>query len=152
MTAGASSVAALGRLLLALIFVVSGVGKILAPAMTLGYIAAAGLPFPLAAYLIAIAGEVGGATLLILGFQTKLAALALAIFSVAAALGFHHDLADQNQFIHFLKNVAITGGLLQVVAFGAGAFSIDARRGLAASPAATSPAGLGRGLPAGSHN
>jgi uncharacterized membrane protein YphA (DoxX/SURF4 family) len=87
MTAGASYVAALGRLLIAVIFLVSGVGKILAPAMTQGYIGAAGLPSPLAAYLIAIAVEVGGGTLLILGFQTRLAALALAIFSVAAAVG-----------------------------------------------------------------
>ncbi len=73
MTAGTSYVAALGRLLIAAIFIVSGVGKVLAPAMTQGYIAAAGLPSPLAAYLIAIAVEVGGGTLLILGFHTKLA-------------------------------------------------------------------------------
>jgi putative oxidoreductase len=53
----------------------------------------------------------------------------LAVFSVAAALGFHHDFADQNQMIHFLKDFAIAGGLLQIFAFGAGAFSLDARRG-----------------------
>ena len=130
MPAGTSSVAAFGRLLLAAIFLISGVGKILAPAMTQGYIAAAGLPLPLVAYLIAIAVEVGGSILLILGFQTKLAALALAIFSVAAAVGFHHDFADQNQLIHFFKNIAMAGGLLQLAAFGPGALSIDARRGL----------------------
>ena len=62
--------------------------------------------------------------------------------TVAAALGFHHDLADQNQLIHFLKNIAITGGLLQVVAFGAGSFSLDGRRRGAAT------AGVGHGLPA----
>jgi putative oxidoreductase len=147
MTAGTSYVAALGRLLLAVIFLVSGVGKILAPAMTQGYIAAAGLPSPLAAYLIAIAAEVGGGTLLILGLQTKLAALALAIFSVATAVAFHHGFADQDQLFHFLKDISIAGGLLQVAAFGPGALSIDARRGL---PAAMSPASLGRGLTAGS--
>ena len=145
MTTGPFYVAALGRLLLAVIFLVSGVCKILAPAMTQGYIASAGLPSPLAAYLVAIAVEVGGGTLLILGFQTKLAALALAIFSVAAAVGFHHDFADQDQLIHFLKDISIAGGLPQVAAFGAGAFSIDARRGL---PPATSSASLKRGLTA----
>ena len=138
MTTGTSHVAALGRLLLAVIFLVSGVCKILAPAMTQGYIAAAGLPFPSVAYLIAIVIEVGGATLLILGFQTRPAALVLAIFSVAAALGFHHDFADQDQLLHFLKNISMAGGLLQVVAFGAGSFSIDARIG---RPAAMSAAG-----------
>ena len=147
MTAGTPYVAALGRLLIAVIFIVSGVGKILAPAMTQGYIAAAGLPSPLAAYLIAVAVEVGGGTLLILGFQTKLAALALGIFSVATAVGFHHDFANQDQLIHFLKNISMAGGLLQVAAFGPGALSIDARRSL---PSGLSPASLGRGLTAGS--
>jgi putative oxidoreductase len=147
MTAGASYVAALGRLLIAVIFLVSGVGKILAPAMTQGYIGAAGLPSPLAAYLIAIAVEVGGGTLLILGFQTRLAALALAIFSVAAAVGFHHDFANQDQLVHFLKDISMAGGLLQVAAFGPGNLSIDARPGL---PPAMLPASVGRGLTAGS--
>ena len=61
-------------------------------------------------------------------YRTRIAAGALAIFSLAAAAGFHHNLADLDQFIHFLKNVAIAGGLLQVVAFGAGTFSLDAYR------------------------
>ena len=140
MTARASYVAALGRLLLAVIFLISGVGKILAPAMTQGYIAAAGLPLPVVAYLVATAVEVGGSILLILGSQTKLAALALAIFSVAAAVGFHHDFADQDQLIHFLKNIAMAGGLLQVAAFGPGTLSIDARRGLHPGTARTNAA------------
>ena len=146
MTAGSSYLAALGRLLIAVIFIVSGVGKILAPAMTQGYIAAAGLPSPLAAYLIAIAVELGGGTLLILGFQTKFVAIALAIFSVATAVGFHHDFANQDQLIHFLKNLSMAGGLLQVAAFGPGTLSIDARRTL---PPAMSPARLVRGPTAG---
>jgi putative oxidoreductase len=148
MPAGTSYLAALGRLLIAVIFFVSAVGKIFAPAMTQGYIAAAGLPFPLAAYLIAIAVELAGGTLLILGFQTRFAALALAVFSIATAIGFHHDFANQDQLIHFLKDIAIAGGLLQVAAFGAGSFSIDARRGAAKS--ATPPVPLGRDLPASS--
>ena len=123
-----SSTAALGRLLIAVIFLMSGLGKIAAPAMTQGYIASAGLPAPMLAYLIAVVIEVGGGVLLLLGSQTRLAALVMAVFSVATALSFHHDFADQNQMIHFLKNVAMAGGLLQVVAFGAGALSLDGRR------------------------
>ena len=130
-----SYVAALGRLLIALIFLMSGIGKIAAPEMMQGYIASAGLPLPLVGYLIAIAVEVGGGILLVVGFQTRLAAIVLAAFTIVTAVIFHHDFADQNQMIHFLKNVATTGGLLQVVAFGAGAFSIDSRRDSSRSPA-----------------
>jgi putative oxidoreductase len=122
-----SFVPAFGRLLIAAIFLISGLGKIAAPAMTQGYIASVGLPAPLLAYLLAIAVEVGGGILLVIGFRTRIVALVMAIFTVAAALCFHRDFADQNQMIHFLKNIAIAGGLLQVVAFGAGAFSIDGR-------------------------
>jgi putative oxidoreductase len=120
-------VATSGRLLMAAIFLLSGLGKIAQPDMTQGYIASAGLPFPFLAYLIAIAVELGGGALLVVGFQTRIVALVMAVFTVAAALGFHHDLADQNQMVHFLKNIAITGGFLQVVAFGAGRLSIDNR-------------------------
>ena len=70
----------------------------------------------------------GGGLALLLGFQTRLAATTLAIFTLATAVLFHNNMADQNQMIHFLKNIAITGGLLQVIAFGAGAFSLDNRR------------------------
>lgn len=120
-------VPALGRLLIAAIFIISGLGKIAAPAMVQGYIASVGLPAPLFAYLLAIVVEVGGGILLVVGFQTRIVALVLAIFTVVSALFFHNDFADQNQVIHFLKNIAMTGGLLQVFAFGAGAFSLDGR-------------------------
>jgi len=117
-----------GRLLLSAIFLMSALGKIQAPAGTIGYIAAAGLPFPQAAYALAVLIELGGGLALLFGFRTRIAAGALAIFSLAAAAGFHSNLADMNQFIHFFKNVAIAGGLLQVVAFGAGSFSLDGYR------------------------
>jgi putative oxidoreductase len=116
-----------GRLLLAAIFVLSGVGKIFAPEPTQGYIAHAGLPFPQLAFLGAVLVEVGGGLLLAVGYKTRLAAIVLAVFSIAAGLIFHNALGDQNQLIHLLKNLAIAGGLLQVVAFGAGALSLDAR-------------------------
>lgn len=118
----------LGRLLLAAIFLISGFGKLTSAEGTIGYIAAAGLPAPQLAYAVALLVELGGGLLLVLGYQTRLAALALAVFTLATAFGFHANFADQNQMIHFLKNIAITGGLLQVVAFGAGGLSFDRRR------------------------
>ena len=124
-----SYIAAAGRLLMALIFLISGAGKIAAPTMTLGYIASAGLPLPAIGYLIAIAVELGGGMLLVVGYQTRNVAIVMTIFTIAAAVSFHHDFADQNQMIHFLKNVAMAGGLLQIVAFGAGRFSIDSLEG-----------------------
>jgi len=126
------SVGALGRFLIAALFLISGLAKIATPALTQGYIASAGLPFPLLAYLVAIVVEIGGGVLLILGYQSRIVASVMAVYTVAAALGFHRDFADQNAMAHFLKNLSITGGLLQIVALGAGTFSIDGR--LAQSP------------------
>lgn len=121
----------LGRVLLAVLFVMSGISKLTDPAGTIGYIQSAGLPLPNIAYGIALTVELLGGILLIVGYRTRLVALVLAVFTVAAAIGFHAHFADQNQMIHFMKNIAITGGLLQVVAFGAGAFSLDSRLGKA---------------------
>jgi putative oxidoreductase len=121
----------LGRILLAVLFVMSGISKLTDPAGTIGYIQSAGLPLPNVAYGIALTVELLGGILLIAGYRTRLVALVLAVFTVAAAIGFHAHFADQNQMIHFMKNIAITGGLLQVVAFGAGAFSLDSRLGKA---------------------
>ena len=128
---------AIGRLSIAAIFIVSGLGKIAAPAMTQAYIASAALPMPTLAYLIAIVIEVIGGLFLVIGFHTRATAAVLAAFVVATALSFHHDFADQNQLVHFLKNIAICGGLLQVVAFGAGSFSFDNRRTSSDLPAST---------------
>ncbi|MBX9641978.1 MAG: DoxX family protein [Mycobacteriaceae bacterium] len=119
--------AATGRVLIAAIFILSGVGKIAAPAATIGYIASAGLPFAPAALIAAALIEVGGGLALIAGFRTRIVALVLAGFSVATALAFHAHFADQNQFIHFLKNLAMAGGLLQVAAFGSGKIGLDKR-------------------------
>ena len=126
-------VGAVGRLLIVVLFLISGLGKIGAPAQTMGYIASAGLPFPLLAYLVAIVIEIGGGILLILGYRSRMVARAMAVYTVIAALSFHRDLADPNAMAHFLKNISITGGLLQIVALGAGTFSVDSR--LAKSPA-----------------
>ena len=125
----ADAVALVGRVLLATIFVLSGFGKLADPAGTIGYIGAAGLPLAPVAYAGAVAAELGGGIALVLGYRARLAAAALALFSLLAAIFFHANFADQNQMIHFLKNVAMAGGLLQVVAYGGGRLSLDARRG-----------------------
>jgi putative oxidoreductase len=121
-------VALAGRVLMAVLFLMSGLGKIAAPAATQGFIAAVGLPAPEASYFGAVAVEVMGALLLVFGFQVRAAAIVMAVFTFVTALVFHKNFADQNQMIHFMKNIAIVGGLLQVAAFGAGRFSLDARR------------------------
>lgn len=121
-----SIIPVIGRILMATIFVFSGIGKALAPEGTLGYIESVGLPFASLALVGAIAIEIGGGALLALGYKTRLVAAALAAFSLVTAFVFHNAIGDQNQLIHLLKNIAMAGGLLQVVAFGAGAYSLDA--------------------------
>ena len=120
------------RILMAAIFVMSGIGKIANPAGTIGYINAMGLPFPELALAGAIGIEVVGGLLLVIGLYTRPVALVLAAFSIVTGLVFHSAIGDQNQMIHLMKNLAMAGGLLQIAAFGAGSLSIDARR----SPAA----------------
>lgn len=120
-----------GRLLMSAIFLVSGFGKLAAPAATLAMIEAAGLPVPRVAFAAAAGVEVVGGLLLVAGYRARIVALVLAGFAIATALTFHTAFADQNQTIHFLKNLAMAGGLLQVAAFGAGRFSLDDRQGRA---------------------
>jgi len=122
-----SGAAVLGRVALALIFIVSGFAKLAAPETTAGYIASVGLPFPLLIAWGTIALEVAGGLALAFGFRTRIVALALAGFTIVAAAFFHAQFGDQNEMNHFLKNIAIAGGLLHVAAFGAGAASLDAR-------------------------
>lgn len=117
-----------GRILLATIFVVSGISKITDPASTIGYLTAVGMPLPEAVYAVTVVLEVVGGLFLFLGYRVQPAALALASFSVLAAILFHAQLTDQNQFAHLLKNISIAGGLLHIAAFGAGSLSLDHRR------------------------
>jgi len=111
-----------GRALLATIFIVAGYGKLGAYAGTQAYMESMGVPGALLPLVIAL--ELGGGLALLLGFQARLAALLLAGFSIASALIFHANLADQTQQIMFLKNLAMAGGLLYVTACGAGAFAV----------------------------
>ena len=116
-----------GRLLIGLPFAMSGLSKLAAIEPTTAMIRAAGLPLPTLALALAVMVELGGGLLLVAGFRARNVATVLALFSLATALSFHRNFADQNQMIHFLKNVMMAGGLLQIVAFGAGAVSVDNR-------------------------
>src|SRR5262249_1208393 len=118
-----------GRLMIGLPFAMSGLSKLGAYDATTAMISAVGLPFPPLAFAVAVAAELGGGVLLIAGYRVRFVAIALAVFSLATAVSFHNDFADQNQMIHFLKNVMIAGGLLQIAAFGAGALSLDTAKG-----------------------
>jgi len=121
---------AAGRLLIAAIFVFSGIAKLTGLQGTAGYIASQGLP---AAYLLAVVSmivELGGGLLLIAGFMTRWAAAALLLFTLAAALIFHNFWAApadqvQNTMIHFMKNISMAGGLLYVMVYGSGPLSVD---------------------------
>ena len=124
--------ALIGRLLIALLFVPAGISKIGGFDGTVGYIASKGLPAPSLGAVIAILVEVGLGLALAFGFKARAAALVLAIFSVVSGIFFHNYWAmDAAQVmvnqIMFMKNLAIAGGLLSVVAWGAGAFSLDAK-------------------------
>ena len=123
-----SALPLLGRVGIAAIFVLSGFSKLAAPAATIGYIQSTGLPLPQLGLAIAILVELVGGIALVLGYRTRIVATILAGFSIATAVVFHSALGDQNQFIHFFKNVAIAGGLLNVIALGGGTWSLDARR------------------------
>ncbi len=117
--------APLGRLFLATIFFMSGLTKITSYAGTQGYMDAMGVPSMLLPLVIAL--EVLGGLAVILGWKTKVVALVLAGFTIASALLFHADFSDQMQMGMFMKNIAITGGFLMLVAQGPGAYALDNR-------------------------
>ena len=118
-----------GRVMIALIFVLSGLNKISAIEGMQGYMEAMGLQGILIYPTILF--EVGAALAIIAGYQTRIVALLLAGFTLLTAFIFHNQLGDQMQFLMFIKNVAIAGGLLFLASFGAGELSIDNRRSAA---------------------
>ena len=117
-----------GRILIGVPLLMSGLGKIATYEPTTAYISSVGLPLAPLGWAIAIICEVGGGVCMLLGFRVRAVASGLAVFVLATAIFFHHNFADQNQMIHFLKNVMIIGGLLQIAHFGAGQHSLDARK------------------------
>jgi len=124
------TLALIGRILVAYLFIPAGIGKLMGFGGTVGYITSASLPLPEVAAAIAILIELGLGIALLLGFKTRWTAIVMAIFSVVTALFFHKywsapDAMKMMQQINFNKNIAIAGGLLAIAAFGAGRFSID---------------------------
>ena len=121
-------VPAVGRAMISVAFLLSGFSKLAAPAMTIGYIQSVGLPLPSVAFALSAFVEIAGGIVLLLGLRTRIVASVLFLFCLATAVFFHRNFGDQDQFIHFFKNVAMAGGLLHVVAFGGGRMSLDGRR------------------------
>jgi putative oxidoreductase len=126
-----------GRILISLIFLLAGLQKIGGYEGTQAYMAAMGVPGALLPLVIAL--EVGGAIAIILGWRTRIVAFLLAGFSIVSALIFHRALGDQMQFIMFMKNLAMAGGFLFLVARGAGEWSLDGRREYHGRPEARTP-------------
>ena len=125
-----NTAALVGRILLVLMFLTSGFGKVTGFEGTVGYIASKHLPLPQVGAIIAILCELGAGILLLVGFKARWAALVLAIFTLAAGILFHDywnadAAAKMGQQINFWKNVSITGGMLMVFAFGPGRYSLD---------------------------
>jgi putative oxidoreductase len=122
-----------GRLLFALLFLPAGISKLTGFAGTVGYITSVGLPLPQVAAGLALTLELVGGLALLLGAGTRLAALALALFTLVASFFFHNywaapEAQQMVQQLMFFKNIAVVGGLLSVAAWGAGAWSIDGLR------------------------
>jgi putative oxidoreductase len=112
-----------GRVLISVMFLMAGISKISGYAGTQGYMEAMGIPGILLPLVILV--EIVGALAIIVGYKTRIAAFLLAGFTVLSALLFHFDFADQTQSIMFMKNIAVAGGFLFLVANGAGYYSLD---------------------------
>ena len=118
-----------GRILIGVLFLIAAYNKIKGYDGTVGYFTKLGVPAPALATPLAIAFEAAAGILLVIGYQTRIVALAIAAFCIVTALIAHTNIADGNQLNHLLKNFAIAGGCLALFVTGAGAQSVDAKRG-----------------------
>ncbi len=118
----------LSRLLMAAIFIWAGLGKISGSAGTQAFMASKGLPAVELLFYLTVALEVLGGLALIVGYRTTWVAAALAAFTLLTAVVFHTQFDDRNQMVHFMKNLAIVGGLLHIMVMGPGRVSMDASR------------------------
>jgi putative oxidoreductase len=126
----------LARLLFAALFLPAGLSKLGGFEGTVGYIASAGLPLPQGGAALAIVVEIAGSLLLIVGFQARIAAAVLAVFTLLATVIFHAfwGAAPEQAYVQqlmFFKNIAVVGGLLLLVSSGAGALSLDGKQAAA---------------------
>ena len=115
----------LSRVLMAAIFIESGIGKARAPSETMAGFARLHVLIPGAAYAVALLVEIGGGIAFLVGWKARWSALVLAIWCIVTALVAHYHPDDRGQMINFMKNLCMAGGFLQVVAYGAGRFSVD---------------------------
>jgi putative oxidoreductase len=115
------------RILMSLIFILSGWSKLTGYSGTQAYFGSMGLPLPALVTPLVILIELGGGLALLLGFKARWAAGVLALFSMASAFIAHTNFADANQMNNFMKNLAMAGGYLLFVKYGAGVPSIDDR-------------------------
>lgn len=122
-------IAVAARLLMAQIFIISGWSKAMAFTATAGYFSSLGIPMASVVTPLVILIELGGGLALLFGFKTRWVAAVIAAFTIGSALIAHTNFADQGQLINFMKNLAMTGGLLMFVKYGAGGASIDAKLG-----------------------
>lgn len=127
--AGAPALILLGRVLLSVIFILAGFAKLTAIGGTAAWFGSLGLPLPTVTTVVVGLVELVGGIAILFGFKTRIAAILLAVFTLAATAVAHLDFADQVQVMFLQKNLAIAGGLFVLAAFGAGALSIDGRRG-----------------------
>ena len=121
------AIALLGRVAMSAIFLWSGFNKAMAPAATIAFFGKLGLFNPQAAYGVALLVEIGVGIALLVGWKARWAALVLAIWCLATAWAAHLHFDDRNQLVHLMKNICMAGGLLQILAHGAGRFSLDRR-------------------------
>jgi putative oxidoreductase len=111
------------------LFIWDGIGQLHSPSVFGQYFASVHVPLPNVAIWISVIIHLLGGMALLVGFKTRWAAALLALFSIGTAFGVHLPIGDQDNMIHFYKNLVMTGGFLYVIAFGAGAVSIDGKAG-----------------------
>lgn len=116
-----------GRILVSVIFLMAGINKIGNFGGTLDYMAAYGMPLTWLLAIGAIIIEIGGGLSLLLGYKSKIGAATLFIFMIPTTLIFHTSFGDQMQVVHFMKNLAIMGGLAYIAVYGSGELSLDSR-------------------------
>jgi len=119
--------ALLGRVMMSAIFISGGISKAMAASATIAGFERLGLPVPQVAFAVTLLMEIGVGILFLLGWKARCMALALAIWCVATALVAHFHPGDRGQMIHFMKNICMAGGFLQIFAFGTGRLSLDRR-------------------------
>lgn len=129
LSSGASTAVLAGRVLLSILFILAGFAKLTAISGTAGWFGSLGLPMPTVTAVVVGLVELLGGLAILVGYQTRIAAIVLALFTLGATAVAHLDFADQVQMLMLQKNLSITGGLLLLATVGAGALSFDARRG-----------------------